>query len=1003
MMRDPITDAAQDPSCILAVTPDRGGSWWSRLRPPMPRNFEEEPETWQSLQEAWQSCDWSHDFSMRGTVKTTNPAAEQSFLYCVSSRDATPFSLRQSADGDWYVYSSLGRTQGSQATVFNMKFPAELTGTNDAIHFEFLVEGESARLVVDGFAPIVTQIDRLTPSLASVPYSSAGYITTLAFTDLTTGETVWQASYAELYAIYEPHNFAVNAHAFYDCQAVVQEAIDPTHDYSFLIETEIVRENQECSVFYAGGDKFPFGVYSYSDNTIRVFSNVLRSAIDTSSKYATVIAYSGDTRLQGRHTIELRIEGDAMRVFLDGNEIEHPYTFVRTGTITVGPPNCNSGYVYKIQIEDLTTGRTVWQAAYSDLYDMLPPPPWPSSVPRDFAEETKTWYDFQNMQLAADWTHDYTFECTFMLHTRDTPAPVLYVDASSQMFGVYQYRDNTIGLFTTLFKPTASAGKYLAYIITTENATIFWESYHTVKIVVNGNSTSFYIDNELIRTFSSNYERTLKADLNLAAPATKTGYIGNCFIQDDTIGKIVWSYPNEAERVRLLTKTNIRTDRGVFEAADDTKVAGIATQLDLRGNTTSKTFIVRAFCPAHDPASNRLYLHPLIGQGNIGSGATGFTFHLSIREDRQSGLIQVYPVVSNGRVFYSAYADASELLDSWHVFAFSIEHLPESTVLRSFVDGVQVGGSSAPAFAWGTPTDTTTQETTVGIRRDPNMSFYAGSLTRISYALVFDRALSAAEIAALTPKKQLLSWAGIQDVVRSGRAQRYFAVGDVLTVATPRWTIEYEVVGFDQVEPADAALTHSMTLLPVRLVTAVQFDAPEPGNQDANRAKYGCNRWDWSALRQWLNSAAAPGEWWTAQHEYDAAPNYAATMAGFMSDLPTDFLSAVAPARLVTALPNTDGGGSVETVDRFWLPSRTEIFGDTNEDGIVEGVQMTKYIDATDADRIKYNAAGTATIWWLRTHTYYAVVSVRSVDASGSLNSNSVISTCGIVPACIIA
>ena len=204
------------------------------------------------------------------------------------------------------------------------------------------------------------------------------------------------------------------------------------------------------------------------------------------------------------------------------------------------------------------------------------------------------------------------------------------------------------------------------------------------------------------------------------------------------------------ERTGLLAFTNITAGGGVFRAENDAKVAGIATPLDFRGNTTSKTFIVRAFCPAHDPDSNRLYLHPLIGQGNIGTGATGFTFHLSVREDRQSGLIQVYPVVSNGSVFYSAYADASELLDSWHVFAFSIEHLPESTVLRSFVDGAQVGSSSAPAFAWGTPTATTTQETTVGIRRDPNSSYYAGSLTRISAALIFDRALTQPEIAAIS-------------------------------------------------------------------------------------------------------------------------------------------------------------------------------------------------------------------------------------------------------------
>ena len=269
---------------------------------------------------------------------------------------------------------------------------------------------------------------------------------------------------------------------------------------------------------------------------------------------------------------------------------------------------------------------------------------------------------------------------------------------------------------------------------------------------------------------------------------------------------------------------------------------------------------------------------------------------------------------------------------------------------------------------------------------------------------MFDRALSAAEIAALTPKKQPLSWAGIRDVVRRGRAQRYFAVGDVLTIATPRWTIEYEVTGFDQAEPADTALTHSMTLLPVRLVTNLQFDAPEPGNPDANRAQYGCNRWDWSAIRQWLNSAAAPGEWWTAQHEYDAAPDYAATLAGFMADLPADFLSAVAPARLVTALPNADGGGSVETVDRFWLPSRTEIFG-ALDGGIAEGVQMAKYIDATDADRIKYNSAGTASGWEFRSPNRSNSYNISNVSANGTwqdLTWSSAWSG-GIVPACIIA
>ena len=74
--------------------------------------------------------------------------------------------------------------------------------------------------------------------------------------------------------------------------------------------------------------------------------------------------------------------------------------------------------------------------------------------------------------------------------------------------------------------------------------------------------------------------------------------------------------------------------------------------------------------------------------------------------------------------------------------------------IRAFVDGVLLRERTVSGTTvWNTPTATTTQETTVGIRRDPNLSYYAGSLTRISTALIFDRALSAAEIAALTPKQ----------------------------------------------------------------------------------------------------------------------------------------------------------------------------------------------------------------------------------------------------------
>ena len=40
-----------------------------------------------------------------------------------------------------------------------------------------------------------------------------------------------------------------------------------------------------------------------------------------------------------------------------------------------------------------------------------------------------------------------------------------------------------------------------------------------------------------------------------------------------------------------------------------------------------------------------------------------------------------------------------------------------------------------------------------------------------------------------------------------------------------------------------------------------------------NICRYGYNRWSHSAIRQWLNSSAEKGKWWTAQHLGDVAPN----------------------------------------------------------------------------------------------------------------------------------
>lgn len=819
-MRDPITDAAQDPSCLLCLTPDRGGSWWSRLRPPTPRNFADNPMT------------FTDSYTAQYGIGTDDFTLSVDFTLLEESVHGT---INIGCMNCLYYDS----TKGHQPSVQILKSD----GTKDALY------------------PVGTM--HITGDIASIKVIKTG-------------------------------------------------------------------QNVRMVVHARDGSTIKEGTVAIPDG-------------------ATVTSSSGATTYPGN--------------------------------------------IFAASIRNDTTGTDVWQAAYSDLYDTSNP--WPSPVPRNFAEEPEAWRDEET--TAPSIGED---DCEFFIRYRLDGYPE--GSTISQIF----YHNSQNGSINIAFAGDGTGGNYSVIRLTDVGAfmipldRIRQLGEHTIRIQRVGLFVTVEFDGEVVATSSAETKKI--AVYSTTAPVSDfDGVIFETYWKSLTSGRTVWSYPSEAERVRLITKTNVRTNRGAFEAADETRPARVDTALDLRGKISDYTLFVEFDAAALENESVNYCKQELAGQGaSKGSipSPLAVNYNKQLNVDTLEYRLEVSVDIAGARHLSEAILPGHlagrnsvvavvELMDD--KTRLSIYHC--GVLLKSeIVDGIpKMDGYACPdSFAL----------------MDNRNGLWSNYYGKIHSCLLFDRALSVAEIAALTPKKQPLSWAGIRDVVRRGRAQRYFAVGDVLTIATPRWNIEYEVVGFDQVEPADAALTHSLTLLPVRLVTTVQFDAPEPGNPDANRAQYGCNRWDWSAIRQWLNSAAAPGEWWTAQHEYDAAPAYAATLAGFMADLPADFLSAVAPARLVTALPNADGGGSVETVDRFWLPSRTEIFG-ALEGGIPQGAQMAKYIDATDADRIKYNSAGTASGWELRSPNRSNSYNIVNVAANGILQELSWSSAWsgGIVPACIIA
>jgi hypothetical protein len=569
MMRDPITDAAQDPSCLLCLTPDRGGSWWSRLRPPKPRNFADNPIAWTDAKTALDVTDQSHDFTFEIEFKCVKTNA----VYIFASDGSNDFIRVFMSSGEIIVSTALLSTASGGST----QFSAGSDSTNRHALTVKMIENTITALI-DG--EIVYTRENLVRNAIeiSAPRSNAGYVYKISITDDTTGEIVWQAAYSDLYDTSNPwlspvpENFAENAKAFYDCQTVVREALDPTHDYSFLIEADRVSERTENSLFYAGTDKLPFGVYYHADHTIKFFTNLLRNEGDPSGTYANLNFYTGTDWLPGRHAFEARIEGNAITTYVDGVQYATSNKFARTGTATVGIPNCNSGYVYKIQITDLT-------------------------------------------------------------------------------------------------------------------------------------------DNQ-----------------------------------------VVWSYPSEAERVRLITKTNVRTDRGAFEAADETQPARVDTALDLRGKVSSYTVVVD-FEAAEFPETITMECHQeLAGQGGalIGSSYPPICSIGYYLASSGSARLQLSQEVAGGR--HVVNATLTGRLSGRHICCGVVEVDPASPLTAStlYLDGVRIGNASIYAVPTGNAAVNATCFSIAGHSFTGGWAPYTG---KVYSGLLFDRALSAAEIAALTPKQ----------------------------------------------------------------------------------------------------------------------------------------------------------------------------------------------------------------------------------------------------------
>ena len=262
-------------------------------------------------------------------------------------------------------------------------------------------------------------------------------------------------------------------------------------------------------------------------------------------------------------------------------------------------------------------------------------------------------------------------------------------------------------------------------------------------------------------------------------------------------------------------------------------------------------------------------------------------------------------------------------------------------------------------------------------------------------------------------------WQLIQNKVRTGTFSQYYSIGDQFTIPWNNTDLLWDVVAIDVACPADPTKTHSVTLMPHGLISYkidFEFDSSEPTNPNvcsdidnrdsiSGRKYYGNNRYSHSAIRQWLNSAADVGSWWHAQHEYDSPPSYANRMDGFMKGIPSGFLSVVGDTKIKVALNKvTDGGGYEDIIDKFYLPSTTEVGVDDDctlkADKPAEG-SLFPYFTSKEK-RMKAGRHKNVTEWMLRTPSIDFTTSEYVIWKGGSLSYRYSCTGAGVCPACNI-
>lgn len=182
-----------------------------------------------------------------------------------------------------------------------------------------------------------------------------------------------------------------------------------------------------------------------------------------------------------------------------------------------------------------------------------------------------------------------------------------------------------------------------------------------------------------------------------------------------------------------------------------------------------------------------------------------------------------------------------------------------------------------------------------------------------------------------------------------------------------------------------------------------------------SRVVYGYNRWSQSGLRQFLNSEAAAGAWWTAQNPWDRPHALAATKNGFLKGYDASIVQHLKPIKVVTVACNADGNTEDVTYDRVFLRSLEQMYTAPMASG-KEGVFWEYYkrllgrttpapLWQTYTRLIKYamEAPTSAQLCWCRSAYLSSAGGAVLVYSSGTVDTSGAVSAHRCAPSVFIS